>query len=163
MNSLKLSFIKCTRANIPQLAEIDFQSEHPGDAREGLTKKEMEAGIRKRFDEARELFYAAKVDRKLVGYATLILFFPGYKHAELYWLAVKKSHQCRGIGSALVEHIATLAKRQGFRKLCLYTGDDLKPAHRFYKKNKFCLVNTFPDYYGFSEGNTTAALFCRRL
>lgn len=58
-----------------------------------------------------EIFFGYKLNNELVGYVTLKPFFPGHKHCELYWLAVKKKYQEQGIGTKLVKFIENYAKK----------------------------------------------------
>ena len=83
--------IKLSKKNIEQLAIIDFESEHKNSST-FFNKEEMKDEVKSRFNDGREIFFGYKQDGELVGYVTLIPFFPGYKHCEVYWLAVKKKY-----------------------------------------------------------------------
>lgn len=156
--------IKLSRKHIDEIAEVDFRCEHPNDSQRKLTKLEMKKYILKRFDEKQEVFFGFKINDELVGYATLKLFFPGYKHCELYWLAVKKKNQKQGIGKKLMVFIEKYAKEKGFRKVCLYTDEDMIGAQKFYTKIGYKLINKFPNYYGFGKGfNNTAVMMCKEI
>lgn len=119
--------------------------------------------IEKRFNEKQEIFFGYKKEKELLGYVTLKPFFPGYKHCEVYWLAVKKKTQGQGIGTKLMNFIEKYAKNKGFRKIYLYTGEDMHLTQKFYKKKGYELINKFKEYYGYEEGNTTAVLLCKKL
>jgi len=123
----------------------------------------MKKEILSRFTKGHEIFFAYKQNNELVGYVTMIPFFPGHKHCEVYWLAVKKKCQGQGIGTKLMKFIEEYAKKQGFRKVCLYTGQDMKLTRRFYEKIGYVLVNEFKNYYGFESGNTTAVLYAKSI
>jgi len=123
----------------------------------------MKRGIKNRFDEGHELLFGYRQDNELVGYVTLKPFFPGYKHCEIYWLAVKKKCQEQGIGTKLMRFIEKYAKKNGFRKVCLYTGQNMKLTKKFYEKIGYKLVNKFPRYYGYSSGNTTSVLYAKEI
>jgi ribosomal protein S18 acetylase RimI-like enzyme len=123
----------------------------------------MKKRIQNRFDKGYEIFFGYKHNNELVGYITLKPFFPGYKHCEVYWLAVKKEYQCSGIGTKLMKFIEKYARKNGFRKVCLYTGKDMKLTRRFYEKLGYKLINEFPGYYGYPTGNTTAVLYAKTL
>jgi len=123
----------------------------------------MKRKIKNRFDEGHELFFGYRQDNELVGYVTLKPFFPGYKHCEIYWLAVKKKCQGQGIGTKLMRFIEKYAKKNGFRKVCLYTGQNMKLTKKFYEKIGYKLVNKFPRYYGYPTGNTTAILYAKEI
>lgn len=155
--------IKLNKSHIGQLADIDYECEHPVDIQRNLSKSEMKKYIIKRFNKKRELFFGYKETNKLVGYITLIPYFPGYKHCEVYWLAVKKKFQKRGIGKELMKFIEKYAKKNRFRKVCLYTGEEMKEAQKFYEKIGYKFVNKFPEYYGYRSGNTTAILYAKKI
>lgn len=155
--------VKLNRSHIKHLPIIDFESEHQGDRERKIKMSEMKKGIQNRFDKGHEIFFGYKKNNELVGYVTLKPFFPGYKHCEVYWLAVKKKCQGQGLGTKLMKFIEKYAKKNGFRKVCLYTGKDMKLTRKFYKKIGYQLVNEFPGYYGYQTGNTTAVLYAKLL
>ncbi len=152
---------KATIRDAELLAEIDFLSEHPMDVQRKLTKEEMKKYILRRFKEGKEEFFVW--DRS--GYVTIKREFPGHKHCEMYWLAVKKQQQRRGVGRKLVLFIEKYARKEGFRKVCLYTGKVMKDAQKFYQKMGYKKINEWPGYYGFSgtKEEKTAVLFCKSL
>ncbi|HLD48801.1 MAG TPA: GNAT family N-acetyltransferase [archaeon] len=141
---------------------MDFESEHQNSSKH-VSRKDMKRKIKNRFDEGHELFFGYRQDNELVGYVTLKPFFPGYKHCEIYWLAVKKKCQGQGIGTKLMRFIEKYAKKNGFRKVCLYTGQNMKLTKKFYEKIGYKLVNKFPRYYGYPTGNTTAILYAKEI
>ena len=155
------SIRKASLNDLETLADIDFQSDHPMDVQRKLTRKQMKKYLSERFKKKQEEFFIYKNK----AYITLKRDFPGYKHCEIYWLAVKKSFQRQGLGKKLVKFIEEHAKKLGFRKICLYTGKVMKGAQIFYKKNGFKKVNEFPDHYGFNgtKKEKTAVLFCKNI
>jgi len=154
--------IKLNRRHIEQLTIIDFESEHQNSSKL-FNKKQLVKQIQNRFDKGHEIFFGYKQNNELVGYVTLKPFFPGYKHCEVYWLAVKKKCQGQGIGSKLMRFIEKYAKKNGFRKVCLYTGQNMKLTRKFYEKLGYKLINEFKGYYGYPSGNTTAVLYAKSL
>ena len=154
--------IKLNRRHIEQLAIIDFESEHQNSSKY-INRKEMKKSVQNRFDKGHEIFFGYKQNNELVGYVTLKPFFPGYKHCEVYWLAVKKKFQGQGLGTKLMKFIEKYAKKNGFRKVYLYTGKNMKLTRKFYKKIGYKLINEFPEYYGYPSGNTTAVLYAKSL
>ena len=155
--------IKLDKRHIEQLTRIDYESEHQGNLDHNISELSMRKEILRRFEKKQELFFGYKQSGELIGYVTLKLFFPGYKHCEVYWLAVKKKCQGKGIGRKLMEFIEKYAKKNGFRKVCLYTGKDMIKTRGFYEKVGYTLVNEFPGYYGYPTGNTTAVLYAKLL
>lgn len=154
--------IKLNRKYIEQLAIIDFESEHQNSYKL-FNKIQLKKEIQNRFDKGHEIFFGYKQNKELVGYVTLKLFFPGYKHCEVCWLAVKKKCQGQGIGTKLMIFIEKYAKKNSFRKVCLYTGQNMKLARKFYEKIGYKLINEFSGYYGYPIGNTTAVLYAKSL
>lgn len=154
--------IRLDKRHKEQLAEIDFASAHQNSSKH-LNLNEMKKEITCRLNKGQEQFFGYKKDGELVGYISLKPFFPGHKHCELYWLAVKKNQQGQGIGGELTTFIEKYAKRKGFRKICLYTGQNMKRTRTFYEKLGYRFVNEFKEYYGYPSGNTTAALYAKKL
>jgi putative acetyltransferase len=70
------------------------------------------------------------------------------RHAELKSMRTATSHQRSGVGSMLVAHILTEARRAGFTRLSLETGsaDFFAPARRLYEKFGFGYCEPFADY-----------------
>jgi len=155
--------IKLDRRHINQLADIDFECDHPVDVQRNLSKSDMKKYILKRINEKTEIFFGYKQNNELIGYVTMIPSFPGYKHCEVYWLAVKKKFQKQGIGKKLMKFIENFAKNKGFRKVCLYTGKEMKNAQLFYKKIGYEFVNEFKNFYGFESSNTTSVLYVKSI
>ena len=155
--------IRLNKKHVDELTEVDYESEHQNDREHNITEKEMKAEIKKRFTKGHELFFGYRINSELVGYVTLKPFFPGYKHCEVYWLAVKKKYQGHGIGTKLMQFIEAYAKKKGFRKVCVYTGKDMKQTQKFYKKIGYKYINEFKGYFGYSSGNTTAVLYMKEL
>ena len=155
--------IRLNRRHTNLLADIDFESEHQLDRERDSTKAEMQKSIIMRFKRGHELWFGYKEGGMLLGYATIKPFFPGHKHCELYWLAVRKSHQGKGIGSRLLRYVEDAARAKGFRRVCLYTGKVMKATRLFYEKNGYRLINEFPRFYGFNLGDTTSLLYAKDL
>jgi ribosomal protein S18 acetylase RimI-like enzyme len=155
--------IKLNKNNAEELSEIDYESEHQGDRERNIRKKDMKKSILDRFKKKQEIFFGYKENKEIKGYATLKPFFPGYKHCELYWMAVKKKDQQKGIGRELLKFTESFARKKGFRKIFLYTGKDMKKTRKFYEKNKYKKINEFKGYYGYKTGNTTGILYGKEL
>ncbi|GAA3927788.1 GNAT family N-acetyltransferase [Microbacterium soli] len=64
---------------------------------------------------------------------------PEDRMGEIYVLVVDPVHQRRGIGKALMEHAAGIARAAGMRMIMVETGDDVghAPARRAYESNGF--------------------------
>ena len=154
--------IKLNRKHIEQLAKIDFESEHELDKKRRIKKSICKKELIKRFNQNQEIFFGYKENGILKGYITLKPFFPGYKHCEVYWLAVSKKYQGEGIGTKLMKFMENHAKKIGFRKICLYTNKIMKRTRKFYEKLGYKLINEFTGYYGYPKNNT-AVLYAKNL
>jgi ribosomal protein S18 acetylase RimI-like enzyme len=56
---------------------------------------------------------------------------------EMHLLAVAPEHGRMGIGAALVEAVIGLSKREGYRRLVLWTQPSMHAAHRLYERASF--------------------------
>jgi ribosomal protein S18 acetylase RimI-like enzyme len=86
--------------------------------------------------------------------------FPGYRHLELFWLAVDSDYQNKGIGTELVRYVERFALDHDYRSVYLYTHPIHKKAISFYKRLGYNKINQFPDYY--SNGDASL-LFGKRI
>ncbi|MFT4303901.1 MAG: GNAT family N-acetyltransferase [Candidatus Woesearchaeota archaeon] len=155
--------IKLNKGHTKILSEIDYESEHQYEKKQNISKQTMKKGIIKRFQKKQEIFFGYKINNILVGYITLKPFFPGHNHCEIYWLAIRKKYQKKGIGKKLVKFIETYAKKKGFRKVCLYTNKNMKKTRAFYEKIGYKYINEFKGYYGYKNGNTTSVLYTKKI
>lgn len=156
--------IKLSKKHLEQLAEIDFESGHKMNVAREVTLQGRKAELIELFASGHEISFGYKEDGILKGYVTLNPFFPGHKHCELYLLAVRKKYHGKGIGTALVAYIEDYARKQGFRKLCLYTNKTMNKTRAFYEKLGYVLINEFPGYYGYADASkNTAALYAKVL
>lgn len=158
-----MKFIKLNKRHLEKINQIDIESEHQGDVENDLGVREIKKYNKERMDKKEEIFFGYKLNDELVGYVTLKPFFPGHKHCELYWLAVKKKYQGQGIGTKLVKFIEKYAKKKKFRQIFIYTGQPMKKTRKFYEKNGYEFINEFKGYYGYPKGNTTAVLYGKTL
>jgi ribosomal protein S18 acetylase RimI-like enzyme len=154
------NIIRLNRRHLKELAQIDLESEHPMEKH--LKFKDYERILKERFNKKNELFFGYKEDNIIKGYITLKLSFPGHKHCEIYWLSVRSSFKRKGIGTKLIEFIENFAKKQKFRKICLYTNKAMKGTRKFYEKLGYKLINEFPNYYA-TKTNNTAVLYVKNI
>ena len=83
----------------------------------------------------------AKRDKKilgLMGYRILHDFVHG-KHLYIDDLVLTKTQRSNGIGSALLQHAESLAKRHDCKSLRLSTGIENELGKKFYEKNAWTL------------------------
>jgi ribosomal protein S18 acetylase RimI-like enzyme len=67
----------------------------------------------------------------------------------LYWIAVSKQLQARGVGSRLLRHAETDIRRERARLLLIETSSlpHYEPTRRFYLKHGFEQAGVLKDYY----------------
>ena len=75
-------------------------------------------------------FVVDELRGELIGTGALIEEAPGV--GRLVRMSVSPAHRRRGIGRALVAHLAALAQCRGYRRLVLETNDDWDDAVRLY-------------------------------
>lgn len=85
-------------------------------------------------DKGGHIFYARKGE-KIVG--TVSLLKKGDGIFELGKMAVSENLQGYGIGTILLEHCLSFAKKEKIRQLILYSNTQLKSAIHLYKKYGF--------------------------
>ncbi|HEV3124551.1 MAG TPA: GNAT family N-acetyltransferase [Candidatus Dormibacteraeota bacterium] len=91
-------------------------------------------------------FFSARKDGRLLGVAALKRL--DADHAELKSMHTSEAERGRGVGRALVEHILTFARAQGYRRVSLETGtgDDFVSARTLYTKVGFMPCEAFGTY-----------------
>lgn len=69
-------------------------------------------------------------------------------HAELKSMHVIQAERGHGVGTALLEHLLSVARRQGYRRVSLETGtmDEFAPARALYSRAGFLPCAPFGDY-----------------
>jgi ribosomal protein S18 acetylase RimI-like enzyme len=80
----------------------------------------------------------------------------------LYWIAVDRSAQGRGLGGRLLGYVEQDVREQGGRLLLIETSSTphYEPTRRFYLKYGYALAATIPDYYADGDG---MVVFCKRV
>lgn len=92
--------------------------------------------------------YAVVVDcqGRTAGYA-LVFLRRGKTRARLYSIAVEPTLRGRGVGRALLTHLAEQLRRRGQRRLSLEVRSSDDAARRFYERFGFTLLERLPGYY----------------
>lgn len=90
------------------------------------------------------VMFAALDDGALAGYADIAI---GEGEAEILNIAVRKTHQGKGVGYALLRAMLDAADGAGARRVLLEarTGNDVAIA--LYERNGFTVVGQRPNYY----------------
>ena len=102
-------------------------------------------------------YVAAVQDGEIVGYAGLVVSPPD--EAWVNNMAVRRDHQRRGIGRALLEELLTIARRNGAKHTLLEVAADNVPAQALYDSYGFEVIGLRKNYY---QASGTDALVMRR-
>jgi ribosomal protein S18 acetylase RimI-like enzyme len=80
----------------------------------------------------------------------------------LYWIAVARNQQGRGLGRSLLEFVEEDVRGLGGRLLLVETSSTphYEPTRRFYLKHGYTLAATVPDYYADGDG---MVVFSKRI
>ncbi|MBA4065939.1 MAG: N-acetyltransferase [Isosphaera sp.] len=80
----------------------------------------------------------------------------------VYWIAVEKGRQGRGLGAQLLAFAEQDARAQGGRLVLIETSTTplYDPTRRFYLKNGYSLAAIIPDFYADGDG---MAVFSKRV
>jgi len=91
-------------------------------------------------------FWSAWQDSELVGCGALKEL--DAEHGEIKSMRTAVDHMRQGVGSFVLQHIISEAKRRGYRRLSLETGSMpyFAPAHALYQKFGFKRCAPFADY-----------------
>ena len=91
-------------------------------------------------------FFTVWEDAQLVGCGALKELDAG--HGELKSMRTRSSHLRRGVAAALLEHLLTVARQRGYRRLSLETGsmDAFAPARSLYLRFGFAPCAPFAGY-----------------
>ncbi|UYH55908.1 GNAT family N-acetyltransferase [Qipengyuania sp. SS22] len=82
----------------------------------------------------------------LLGVGALFELSPS--EGEIKSMRTADSALRRGVGQVLLDHIVTIARERGYRRLLLETGtgETFEPANRLYLRNGFTRCAPFGDY-----------------
>ncbi len=69
---------------------------------------------------------------------------------DLYWIAVRRTAQGRGVGGALLQRVAQDVRALGGRMIVAETSGrpDYEPTRRFYETHGYVREATLSDFYG---------------
>lgn len=84
--------------------------------------------------------YIAEVNNKKLGLITFKI-----KNQELEITSLDSFLEGKGIGTALLNKVISLAKRKNLKRIWLITTNDNLNALGFWQKRNFCLVKIYPS------------------
>jgi ribosomal protein S18 acetylase RimI-like enzyme len=81
---------------------------------------------------------------------------------ELWWIAVDRTQQGRGLGRVMLDHVEADVRRNGGRVLLIETSSlpHYDPTRRFYLKNRYVEAARIPDFY--ADGDDKV-IFAKRM
>jgi D-alanine-D-alanine ligase len=107
-------------------------------------------------------FVFAEEDGRVVGYACygpIALTVGSY---DLYWIAVDKTVQSKGLGRKIMDKVAEIIRAEGGRNIYIETST--KPHYQatraFYERCDCPLVATLDDFYAPGDGK---AIYCKQV
>lgn len=106
--------------------------------------------------------FAWEAGGRAVGYAYYAPVAMTDRAWNLYWIAVAKDQQGRGVGGRLLEFVEEDIRARSGRLLLIETSSTAhyEPTRSFYLKYKYALAATVPDYYADGDG---LVIFSKRL
>jgi putative acetyltransferase len=91
-------------------------------------------------------FFSARVDGELVGVGALREVDAA--HVEIKSMHTAAAARGRGVGRAMLDHLISIARSRGYRRISLETGsmDGFAPARRLYQSAGFTRCEPFAGY-----------------
>jgi DNA-binding MarR family transcriptional regulator/GNAT superfamily N-acetyltransferase len=119
-----------------------YESEHGWGARFEALVADIVAKFLREFDSKREQCWIAEAGGDRVG--SVFVVDEGRGTAKLRLLLIEPQVRGQGLGQRLVEECVAFAQNAGYRKLVLWTHDNLTAARAIYTKLGFRLVKSEP-------------------
>ena len=92
-----------------------------------------------RYDDKRDGLWTALLGGRIEGSIAIDGIHAEDMGAHLRWFIVSASLHGRGIGSRLITAATRFCRNRGYRRICLWTFEDLEPAKHLYEKTGFTL------------------------
>jgi GNAT superfamily N-acetyltransferase len=93
----------------------------------------------RRFNEARDGFWVARVEEKIVGSVAIDGIHRDGQGAHLRWFITAPENQGQGIGNKLLNEAVEFCRKKGHSRIYLWTFAGLHPARHLYEKFGFKL------------------------
>jgi [ribosomal protein S18]-alanine N-acetyltransferase len=100
----------------------------------------------------------AELDGAMIGYAVLM---PALDEAHLLNIGIAAAHQCKGIGSDLLERMMAIARESGMRRVLLEVRPSNVAALALYRKGGFREIGLRRGYYPADNGREDAIVMER--
>jgi GNAT superfamily N-acetyltransferase len=98
-----------------------------------------------RYDPEKDLVLSAYIDGVLVGSISMLGQNPGPDGVQLRFFLVDPAYHGRGAGKALLSAALEWCRERGFRKIFLWTVDNLPQSRGLYEKAGFRVTERCPD------------------
>ena len=111
------------------------------------------------FEEPTVITEVIEEKSDILGFAMLVLERKkvfGPREAHLLAIGILSEHQRRGVGTALLEHMAEIARKYSAVQMNLWTAVDNEAAFSFFQKAGF-KMKRFEDYY-YPKGQAALAM-----
>jgi D-alanine-D-alanine ligase len=107
-------------------------------------------------------FLFAEIDGRVAGYACFGLISLTVASWDLYWIAVDRAEQGRGIGARLMAMVEHEVAASGGRQLYIETAGRAayEPTRAFYLRLGYRIAAELPDFYAPGDGKV---IFFKRL
>ena len=131
------------------VAESEFFTDAEVDIAVELVDERLAKGAASGYE-----FHFVESDGTVVGYACYGEIPCTVGSYDLYWVAVDRSQQRRGIGKLLVELVEERLQKLGGRKVYIETSSKplYDPTRAFYGRCGYREVAAFPDFYAPGDG-----------
>jgi GNAT superfamily N-acetyltransferase len=93
----------------------------------------------RRFNEARDGFWAARIEEKIVGAVAIDGVHHDSQGAHLRWFIIAPENQGHGIGNRLLNEAVEFCRKKEHGRIYLWTFAGLHPARHLYEKFGFKL------------------------
>ncbi len=93
----------------------------------------------RRLDEARDGFWVARIEEKIVGSIAIDGIHHASEGAHLRWFIIALENQGQGIGSKLLDEAIGFCRKKRYGRIYLWTFAGLHPARHLYEKFGFRL------------------------
>lgn len=93
----------------------------------------------RRFNEARDGFWVATIEEKIVGSVAIDGLHGDGQGAHLRWFIIAPEHQGHGIGNRLLKEAVEFCRKKEHGRIYLWTFAGLHPARHLYEKFGFKL------------------------